>query len=143
MLDESIFLAGFALIGIAPGPMFNLAAFLGAAIASWSGCILAWFGLFAPGIVILLGLLPFWERLRKIKWVRQFVFGVNAAASGLILTGVYMVLMRVIKGPASFSLAVSAGVLMTAFSVSSPIAIIVHGVIGVFFKLLNIGGPFR
>lgn len=122
--------------------MFNLAAFLGAAISSWSGAALAWLGLFAPGIIIVLGVLPFWEIIRKKQWVREFVNGVNSAASGLILAGVYMVLKRTITGPAAFSLAISAGVAMTVFKVPSPIAIVVHGAVGAIFRLLKIGGPF-
>lgn len=142
MLPNEVFLAGFALVGCVPGPMFNLAAFLGAAIAGFPGALRGAFGLFAPGIIIVLGLLPFWEQVRKKKIVRDIVQGVNSAASGLIVAGVWMLLKRVMVGPASFSLAVSAGVAMTVFKVSSPIAIALHGGIGALFVLLGIGGPF-
>ncbi len=142
MLPNEVFLAGFALVGCVPGPMFNLAAFLGAAIAGFPGAFRGAVGLFGPGIIIVLGLLPFWEQVRKRKIVRDIVQGVNSAASGLIVAGVWMLLKRVMVGPASFSLAVSAGVAMTVFKISSPIAIVLHGVIGALFVVLGIGGPY-
>lgn len=53
-----------------PGPMFNLSAYLGAVIAlraGWTapvGVAACWLGLFAPGILLLYGLLPFWGAFR-------------------------------------------------------------------------------
>lgn len=122
--------------------MFNLAPFLGAAMASWPGAFRAGVGLFGPGIVIVLGVLPFWEQVRKKTWVRDFVSGVNSAASGLILAGVWMLLSRTLVGPAPFSLSISAGVAMAAFGISSPIAILIHGIVGVVFVYFKVGGPF-
>ena len=54
-----------------PGPLFNFAAYLGAIIA-WNagyfpliGTIVAWFGLFTPGVVLMFACLPFWTRFRS------------------------------------------------------------------------------
>jgi chromate transporter len=44
-----------------PGPLFNFSAYLGAIIAMnggynfMVGAVLAWFGLFAPGVMIIFG----------------------------------------------------------------------------------------
>ncbi len=143
MLPDHVFLAGFALFGCVPGPMFNLAPFLGAAIASYPGALQAAIGIFMPGITILLGILPFWEQIRKKRWVRDFIKGVNSAAAGLIISGVWMLLKRTMIGPTSFALSVSAAAAMYVYKIPSPIAIAMHGVIGAIFVYFNIGPPFR
>lgn len=142
LLPESVFLAGFALFGCVPGPMFNLAAFLGAAIASYSGALVAAVGIFAPGLTIVCGLLPFWEQVRKKQLVREFIKGVNSAAAGLIVSGIWMLLKRTLIGPASFALTVTAAASMHVYRIPSPIVIIVHGLIGAAFVAIGVGPPF-
>lgn len=143
MLPENVFLAGFALFGCVPGPMFNLAAFLGAAIASYSGALFAAVGIFAPGFTIVCGLLPFWEQVRKKRLVRDFIKGVNSAAAGLIVGGIWMLLKRTLVGPSSFALSVSAAAAMYVYKIPSPIAIALHGVLGAVFVFFGIGPPFK
>lgn len=143
LLPSSVFLTGFALIGCVPGPMFNLAPFLGAAIGSWTGAALATTGLFSPGIMLLLGVLPFWEKIRRMKGVRNFISGVNSAAAGLIVAGVWMLLKRTMAGPASFAMAVSAAISMLVYGVQAPVAIVMHGLVGAIFVYFGIGGPFK
>ena len=53
-----------------PGPLFNFAAYLGAIIA-WNaginpliGVVVAWFGLFSPGVILMFACLPFWQKFR-------------------------------------------------------------------------------
>lgn len=87
-LDEPGFLAGYALAQALPGPLFTFAGFLGAAMnpgpwAAWSG-VLAVLAVFAPGALLILGVLPFWTRLRQRPGARAAVAGVNAAVLGLL-----------------------------------------------------------
>ena len=61
-----------------PGPLFNLAAYIGALAARraginvLAGIFAAWFGLFGPGVMLIYGVLPFWGAFRK--QVRSFSF---------------------------------------------------------------------
>jgi len=54
-----------------PGPLFNLAAYIGALAARraginvLAGIFAAWFGLFGPGVMLIYGVLPFWGAFRK------------------------------------------------------------------------------
>jgi chromate transporter len=58
--------AGLGVVQAMPGPLFNFAAYLGAIIAMNAGysfavgAVLAWFGLFAPGVLIIFGA---WRRV--------------------------------------------------------------------------------
>ena len=63
------FYTGLGVVQAMPGPLFNFAAYLGAIIA-WNadynplvGVVLCWIGLFAPGILLMFALLPFWTKV--------------------------------------------------------------------------------
>lgn len=55
------FIAGLGVVQALPGPLFNFSAYLGVIIAMTAGynfmvgAVLAWFGLFAPGVMIIFG----------------------------------------------------------------------------------------
>ncbi|KAG0335204.1 hypothetical protein BG004_000085, partial [Podila humilis] len=95
-LSDQHFLLGLALIQSMPGPNFNFAAFLGAVAAVNAGlngvvgAILGFIGIFAPGIILKNGLIPFWQTFRE-KPVVQMVFrGLNACALGLVFSAAWL-----------------------------------------------------
>lgn len=123
--------------------MFNLAPFLGAAVLSWPGAFCGSFGLFGPGILLQVALLPFWERLRKVRTARTVLQGTNAAAAGLIVAGVWMLLRKTFVGPAAFALTCTAGAMAVTFQAGPAVNIVLHGIVGALIVYLGIGGPYR
>ncbi|KAK3501454.1 chromate transporter-domain-containing protein [Neurospora crassa] len=91
------FLIGLALIQAFPGPNFNFAVFLGALTAIGSGnnpvagAVLAWVGIFSPGLILVHGTMGIWSAVRSKRWVKAVLRGVNASAVGLIYTAVYRI----------------------------------------------------
>ncbi|KAH0525240.1 hypothetical protein TsFJ059_007631 [Trichoderma semiorbis] len=91
------FLIGLAIIQAFPGPNFNFAVFLGGLTAigigqpAIVGAIVAYLGIFVPGIVLVHGTMGVWRVLRSKPWVKSGVRGINAAAVGLIYTAVYRI----------------------------------------------------
>ncbi|KAK3393591.1 chromate transporter-domain-containing protein [Podospora didyma] len=89
------FLIGLALIQGFPGPNFNFAVYLGALAAinfghsAAAGAVLAYIGIFAPGLVTVHGTMGVWGAIRSRHGVKSALRGVNAAAVGLIYTAVY------------------------------------------------------
>ncbi len=64
-----------------PGPLFNFAAYLGAIIA-WNagyfpliGVVVCWFGLFAPGVMLMFAVMPYWKRFRRWNIYRRALPG--------------------------------------------------------------------
>ena len=79
-----------------PGPLFTFAAFLGASINAGAGILSGGFGalvcllaIFAPSFLLIVGVLPFWARLRRITRAQAALSGVNAAVVGLLLAALY------------------------------------------------------
>jgi len=92
------FLLGLAITNAFPGPNFNFAVYLGSLAAlggygnglpSYAGAILAYLGIFIPGLATISGLMGIWSILRSKPWLRSLLRGINAAAVGLVFTAVY------------------------------------------------------
>ncbi|MBE3043412.1 chromate transporter [Candidatus Bathyarchaeota archaeon] len=89
------FLIGVAVIQSLPGPNFNFAVYLGSLAAMHlgyhpvAGALLAYFGLFVPGLVLVHGTMGVWGSIRGLRGVKSAIRGINAAAVGLIYTAVY------------------------------------------------------
>jgi chromate transporter len=104
------FLAGYALAQAVPGPLFTFAAFLGAAGAGtprgWVGALIALIAIFLPSFLLLVGLLPFWHRLKRNHRVRAALMGINAGVVGLLLAAFYNpILSSSLLTPLDFALA--------------------------------------
>ena len=82
------FLAGYGLAQALPGPLFALAAFLGAqagmTASAFVGAMIALLALFLPGLLLVYGTLPFWDRLRRHAAARHAMMGANAAVVGIL-----------------------------------------------------------
>lgn len=96
MLGERIsseaFLTGYAAAQAMPGPMFTLATFLGAELWPASpvlGALVATFGVFLPGFLLLLALQHSWQALAARPLMAGAVAGINAAVVGLLLAALY------------------------------------------------------
>ncbi|KAL2053991.1 hypothetical protein ABVK25_005920 [Lepraria finkii] len=91
------FLVGLAIIQAFPGPNFNFAVFLGGLTAVNNGqsvvlgAIIAFIGIYLPGMVLVHGTMGVWKVLRSKPWVKSGVRGINAGAVGLIYTAVYRI----------------------------------------------------
>ena len=74
-VTEEQFLDGFALMLALPGPLFSFSAYLGAVYGGVPGALIAFAGLFLPGVLIIYAVLPFWEGLRRQPLARTALVG--------------------------------------------------------------------
>lgn len=116
-VTNDAFLAGYGAAQAVPGPLFTFAAYLGAIMGpepnGWQGALLGIAAIFLPAFLLTIGVLPFWDDLRKFKAVRSALVGVNAAVVGLLLAALYYpVWTSAIKAPADFGLGLAAFALL-------------------------------
>ena len=92
-VDNATFLAGYGAAQAVPGPLFTFAAFLGASMSQppngWQGGLLALVAIFLPSFLLVLGVLPVWQRLRTNHTLQAALLGVNAAVVGVLLAALY------------------------------------------------------
>jgi len=88
-VNNDAFLAGYGAAQAVPGPLFTFAAYLGAVIGGWEAAVLCLVAIFLPSFLLVVGILPFWEGLRRRKTMQAALRGVNAAVVGLLLAAFY------------------------------------------------------
>ena len=92
-LSDDAFLAGYGAAQAVPGPLFTFAAYLGTIVSperhGLPGAALGLLGIFLPGMLILLGALPFWDSFRKRTGAQAMMRGVNAAVVGVLGAALY------------------------------------------------------
>ena len=104
------FLAGYGAAQAVPGPLFTFAAYLGAAMQpaphGWQGAVIALLAIFLPSFLLVIGTLPFWERLRSRPAAQAALKGVNASVVGLLAAAFYdPVFVAGVHGPLDAALA--------------------------------------
>lgn len=97
-LDLDRFLLGYGAAQAMPGPMFSLAAYLGAALplatpAPWRA-LAALLALFLPGLLLVAAALPLWSAWMRRAWAARAVAGINAAVVGLLAAALYDPIVR-------------------------------------------------
>src|SRR6202161_3540944 len=87
-VSDDAFLAGYGAAQAVPGPLFTFAAYLGVVVNATphglAGAALGCWGIFIPGILILLGTLPFGGSFRKRAGAQAAMRGINAAVVGVL-----------------------------------------------------------
>lgn len=113
-ITEEQFLAGYGAAQAVPGPLFTFAAYIGAAMQGWFLSAVALLSVFAPSFLLVTGLLPFWDSIRRRSSFRAALNGINASVVGILLAALYdPIWTKAIHTPADFSLAlVGFGLLM-------------------------------
>ncbi|SMX96935.1 chromate efflux transporter [Brevibacterium linens] len=135
LVDHDTFLAGYGAAQAVPGPLFTFAAFLGASMTTGPSGILgagiALLAIFLPAGLLVIGILPFWERLRSWEPATAALTGVNAAVVGLLGAALYdPVFVEGITSPATLALAVAAFIAGTMWKVPAWATVIGAGLIG-------------
>lgn len=133
-VSDDAFLAGYGAAQAVPGPLFTFAAYLGAvahpAPNAAAGAVLGVLAIFLPGILILMGTLPFWEALRKRVMAQAMMRGVNAAVVGLLAAALYSpVWTSSIKTPGDFGIALTGFVLLTSWR-APPLTVVALSALG-------------
>jgi len=111
------FIDGVAISQLTPGPMAVLATFTGYRLAGIPGALAATVALFLPATLLMWGISHFYERLRHVTAVKDFLAGVNPAVVGLILAAAIALAPSSLhwERPLSFGLCAIALLLLTRF----------------------------
>ncbi|MGH7123434.1 MAG: chromate efflux transporter [Stellaceae bacterium] len=133
-VSDDVFLAGYGAAQSVPGPLFTFAAYLGAVVRisphGIAGAMLGLVAIFLPGILILLGTLPYWETFRQRADAQALMRGVNAAVVGLLGAALYNpVWTSSVRTPGDFGIALAGFVLLAAWS-APPLVVVVVCALG-------------
>jgi chromate transporter len=134
-VSNDAFLAGYGAAQAVPGPLFTFAAYLGAVMGpqpnGWAGAAVCLFAMFLPSFLLVIGMLPFWDALRKRPLAQSALRGVNAAVVGLLLAALYNPVWTAgITGPNDFALAVAAFLLLFMWQLPPWLVVVLSALAG-------------
>lgn len=126
-VSEEQFLAGYGAAQAVPGPLFTFASFLGTAAYGPLGFLIATAAIFLPAYLLVVGVLPFWHRLRSLPKAQSALHAVNASVVGILLAAFYdPIWTSAVATPIDFTLALALFVLL-AFWKLPPWVIVLIG----------------
>lgn len=133
-VGDDAFLAGYGAAQAVPGPLFTFSAYLGAVMKpsphGIAGAVVSLIAIFLPGILVLMGTLPFWEAFRRLARAQAAMRGVNAAVVGLLGAALYNpVWTSAVKAPGDFGLALVGFVLLTVWQ-APPLVVVAISALG-------------
>jgi chromate transporter len=139
-VSDDVFLAGYGAAQAVPGPLFTFAAYLGAVMKPLphgvAGATISLIAIFLPGILVLMGALPFWETFRRHARAQAVMRGVNAAVVGLLGAALYNpVWTSSVKGPGDFGIALVGFALLTAWQTPPLVVVAISAVGGIALAL--------
>ena len=92
-VTNEAFLAGYGVAQAVPGPLFTFAAYLGAVVGpppnGIAGAAIALVAILLPGMLLVYGMLPFWDALRSRQAAQAAMRGANAAVVGILGAALY------------------------------------------------------
>jgi chromate transporter len=112
-IGQEQFLAGYGAVQALPGPLFSFAGFVGAETGGWRSGLVALAAIFLPGLLLVAGVLPFWDRLKGQPAARAAVGGVNAVVVGVLAAALWNpVLTETVRKPTDWALVAAAYVFL-------------------------------
>jgi len=93
------FIDGLALGQLTPGPVLMIAAYVGYKTAGSAGAAVAAGAAFLPSFVIMLGILPVLDRVRKLAWVRAVMKGMAPAVIGVLAVSLFRLAPAALPDP--------------------------------------------
>jgi chromate transporter len=85
-IDGATFLDGIALGQFTPGPIVITATFVGYLLCGLSGAVVATVSIFLPSLLLVIGVAPYFSRLRSFIWFNRAISGVLSSFVGLLAT---------------------------------------------------------
>ncbi len=127
-VSNDAFLAGYGATQAVPGPLFTFAGYLGTIIGGWPAALVCLVGIFLPSFLLVIGVLPFWDTLRRKEAAQAALAGVNAAVVGLLLAAFYdPVWTAGINNRFDYALGVAAFVLLFVWKTSPWLVVLLCG----------------
>lgn len=116
-VTEDVFLAGYGAAQAVPGPLFTFAAYLGAVSGEGAMSLVhagvALIAIFLPGMLLLIGVLPFWNRAAGNPILQAGLRGANAAVVGILAAALWdPVIVSGAATPQTLTIALICGALL-------------------------------
>ncbi len=123
------YLAGYGAAQAVPGPVFSVAAYLGAMLpgdnGGLTGAIVALLAIFLPGFLLVSAMLPLWKKIMHHPAAANAITGINAAVVGLLAAALYdPIWVSVVHHISDIVIALVGLVMLQAFRLSALLVVL-------------------
>jgi len=98
-LTQQEFIDGLALGQFTPGPVLMVAAYVGYKVAGLGGAMIAATAIFLPSFILMLAILPMFERVRTLVWTKAAMRGVGPAVIGVLAVSLLRMAPHALPNP--------------------------------------------
>lgn len=140
-VSNADFLAGYGVAQAVPGPLFTFAAYLGAIMGptpnGLAGAAIALIALSLPGLLLVYGMLPYWDALRLRPTAQAAMRGTNAAVVGILGAALYNpVWTSAVLTPRDFAVALTGFLLLTVWKLPPWIVVVLLAATSAILRLI-------
>ncbi len=130
------FIDGLALGQLTPGPVLMIAAYVGYKTAGPAGAAVAGGAAFLPSFVIMLGVLPVLDRIRKLAGVRAVMKGMAPAVIGVLAVSLFRLAPAALPDPVAVVILAATLLALVAFRIGAFKLMIAGALLGVLRSAL-------
>jgi len=139
-LTSEEFLSGLALAQVVPGPVFAFSSYIGVLSMrnfGIGGELLGGFisaaGIFLPGTFLIFFVIRFWYNLKKFRFVKASLEGINAVSAGLVASAAVLIFEPIPVDIPNISIIVVTFTLLVFTKIPPPLLILLGFIGGVLF----------
>jgi chromate transporter len=136
-LTTQEFIDGLALGQLTPGPILMLAAYVGYKVAGFAGAAAGAAAIFLPSFMLMLSILPVFNRVRKLVWTKAAMKGIGPAVIGALTVSLFQLAPHALLDGFAIIVFVASVVALLAWH-TGPIKLVIAGsILGVLRSRLT------
>jgi chromate transporter len=142
-MEEYEFLHSYAVLSLLPGPILNLAAYVGTLVNGILSGLLSVCFIVLPGVLLMLAVLPYHEYLKKNAMIQHFLRGASSAFIGFIFSAAFKLWVdsTILSPYASVALGtlnvIVCFILLETFKVYTPLVLLASATVSAFFAFVE------
>lgn len=130
-LTQREFIDGLALGQLTPGPILMVAAYVGYKLQGIAGAAVAATAIFLPAFLLMLSILPVFERVRKLVWTKAAMKGIGPAVIGVLAVSLLQMAPHALPDPFAVVVFAGAATALLAWKAGAIKLMIVGALVGV------------
>jgi chromate transporter len=140
-LTHREFIDGLALGQFTPGPILMVSAYVGYKLAGIAGAVVAATAVFLPAFVLMLGVLPLFDRVRRLLWTKAAMRVIGPAVIGVLAVSLFRMAPHAMPDALAVGLFVATVAAMLVWRVGAIKLVILGALLGVARdRLLSLAG---
>ncbi len=140
-LTHREFIDGLALGQFTPGPILMVSAYVGYKLAGVAGAAVAAAAIFLPAFILMLSILPAFERARRLLWTKAAMKGIGPAVIGVLAVSLFQMTPHALPDPVAIGIFVGSVAAMLAWRVGAIKLMVLGALLGVLRdRLLSLAG---